>query len=338
MTLNLPKTVTNVVVFLILLSSQMAFAAKDLQGTLAVVNKKDNTISVIDLSAKAITDTLATGQGPHELVLSKDQKWAVSTDFVGGNSLTVFDMSNTGVGSQSIARTIPLPNLPGPHGIRFFEDSERVIFTSGTAQKLGIANVITGEVIGHIDTEQTTTHMVAFNNDETLAYSTNIRSNTISALNLADAIKVKDIATEAMPEAINYRRTANELWYGANEDGLLVVIDPISEAVIAKWDGFSFPYRVLFNHDESIAMVPDFRNHYVRFFDAQTKQELGTLELEPEAGPQGIVLHPTKDIVFLSLNLKNKVLAIDVATRKVIAEYPTGNNPDGLVFISSPNE
>jgi DNA-binding beta-propeller fold protein YncE len=316
-----------------LFSAQLAFAAKDLKGTLAVVNKTDNTISIIDVASKEIVETLATGKGPHELVLSHDQKWAVSTDFVGGDSLTVFDMLN-----RSIARTIALPELQGPHGIRFLKDNERVIFTSGKAQKLGVANIVTGEVLSAIETNQSTTHMVVVNGDETEAFSTNIRSNSISVLNLRTGMKTKDISTEAMPEAINYRQTANELWYGANQDGKLVVIDPVKETVLAKWEGFSFPYRVLFNHDESIALVPDFRNHYVRFFDAESKQEIGTLALESEAGPQGITLHPTEDIAFLSLNLKNKVIAIDIATRKVIAEYPTGNNPDGVVFMATSNE
>jgi DNA-binding beta-propeller fold protein YncE len=240
--------------------------------------------------------------------------------------------------NRSIARTIALPELQGPHGIRFLNDNERVIFTSGKAQKLGVANIVTGEVLSALDTNQSTTHMVAVNGDETQAFSTNIRSNSISVLNLRTGMKTKDISTEAMPEAVKYRRTANELWYGANQDGKLVVIDPVKETVLAKWEGFSFPYRVLFNHDESIALVPDFRNHYVRFFNAESKQEIATLELESEAGPQGITLHPTENIAFLSLNLKNKVIAIDIATREVIAEYPTGNNPDGVVFISSSNE
>jgi DNA-binding beta-propeller fold protein YncE len=333
MSFNLAKALMSIMTLLVLVSPQLAFAAKDLKGTLAVVNKTDNTISIIDVASKNIVETLATGKGPHELVLSQDQKWAVSTDFVGGDSLTVFDMLN-----RSIARTIALPELQGPHGIRFLNDNERVIFTSGKAQKLGVANIVTGEVLSALDTNQSTTHMVAVNGDETQAFSTNIRSNSISVLNLRTGMKTKDISTEAMPEAINYRRTANELWYGANQDGKLVVIDPVKETVLATWEGFSFPYRVLFNHDESIALVPDFRNHYVRFFNAESKQEIATLELESEAGPQGITLHPTENIAFLSLNLKNKVIAIDIATREVIAEYPTGNNPDGVVFISSSNE
>jgi YVTN family beta-propeller protein len=305
-------------------------AADGLTGTLAVVNKSDNSISVIDVSTKSIVATLPTGEGPHELVLSGDNKWAVSTDFVGGNSLTVFDLS-----AQEVVHTIDLPTLPGPHGIRFMQDNEHVIFTSGRAQKLGIVNIVSKEVLNDFATAQETTHMVSLNEDESIAYSTNIRSDSISVIDLKQARKIKDIATEAMPEAINYRVSAQELWYGANKDGKLVVIDPVTEAVLASWDGFKFPYRVLFNQDESIAMVPDFQNHYVRFFDTNTKQELGTLALEKEAGPQGIVLHSSDDIAFLSLNLKNKIVAIDIATRTVVDEYPTGNNPDGVVFMPS---
>jgi DNA-binding beta-propeller fold protein YncE len=198
MSFNLAKALMSIMTLLVLVSPQLAFAAKDLKGTLAVVNKTDNTISIIDVASKNIVETLATGKGPHELVLSQDQKWAVSTDFVGGDSLTVFDMLN-----RSIARTIALPELQGPHGIRFLNDNERVIFTSGKAQKLGVANIVTGEVLSALETNQSTTHMVAVNGDETQAFSTNIRSNSISVLNLRTGMKTKDISTEAMPEAIN---------------------------------------------------------------------------------------------------------------------------------------
>lgn len=299
-----------------------------LDGTLMVVNKSDNSVSVIDIASQSITDTLATGQGPHELVRSANAKWAVSTDFVGGDSLTVFDIDK-----KSIARTIALPDLPGPHGIRFLNDNETVVFTSGKAQRVGIVNVKTGKVLSSINTSQQTTHMVALSGDETNAFTTNIRSHSISVLDLRMGKKVKDISSEQMPEAINYDSDANELWYGANKDGLLLVINPDTEAVLAKWDGFIFPYRVLFNHDKSIAIVPDFRRHNLRFFDTRSKQEIASLTLEEGAGPQGIILHDTLDIAFLSLNLKNKIVAIDIASRAIIGEYPTGQNPDGVIFI-----
>jgi YVTN family beta-propeller protein len=297
-------------------------------GFLAVVNKSDDSVSIIDVSEKRIIKTLPTGKGPHELVMSDDQKWAVSTDFVGGDSLTVFDLRKL-----EVARTIPLTSLPGPHGARFLNDNQRIIFTSGKAKHLGIANVVTGKITNKIETAQDTTHMVTLNEDESIAFATNIRSNSISVVNMNNQKLLKNMPTLPMPEAINYRKSAKELWYGANKEGHLVVVDPETEVMLARWTGFSFPYRVLFNHDESVVMVPDFRNHYIRFFDATDKKELGTLALEKEAGPQGITMHPEHDIAFLSLNLKNKVVAIDIRTQQIIAEFPTGNNPDGVIFI-----
>ena len=299
------------------------------KGLLAVVNKSDNSISVIDINDKRIIKTLPTGKGPHELVMSNNQKWAVSTNFVGGDSLTVFNLREL-----EVERTIPLEALKGPHGAAFLTDNKHVIFTSGKAKHLGIVNVETGALETKIKTAQDTTHMVALNKDESRAFATNIRSDSISVLDLQNQSRVKNIATFSMPEAIGYRESAHEIWYGANKEGRLVVINPDSEQEIAQWQGFSFPYRVLFNHDESVAMVPDFQNHYIRFFDANNKKELGTLALEEGAGPQGIILHPKHDIAFLSLNLKNKIVAIDIHTREVIAEFPTGTNPDGVIFIS----
>jgi YVTN family beta-propeller protein len=298
-------------------------------GMLAVVNKSDNSISVIDIASQKIVKTLATGVGPHELVISNDGRLAVSTDFVGGDSLTVFDLKRL-----EVLRRISLKTLRGPHGIQFLADNQHVVFTSGKAKSLGVVNVLNGALVKTIATEQNTTHMLTYCNKDTTLYATNIRSHSISVVDVESGQKIKDITTEAMPEAIRCHKASGNIWYGANKDGKLLVIEPGTETVLASWDGFEFPYRVLFNHDESIAMVPDFSKHYVRFFNTKDNTEIATLELEKEAGPQGITLHPEKDIAFLSLNLQNKIVAIDIATQQVVAEYPTGNNPDGIIFFN----
>ncbi len=308
--------------------AQARASAEEIVGLLVVVNKTDNSISIIDTAQQKVVNTLPTGKGPHELVVSQNGKWAVSTDFVGGDSLTVFDIAN-----QSVARTIKLDKYPGPHGIRFLNDQQHVAFTSGKSQHLVIANIFTGEVTQAVGTKQDTTHMLAISEKEDFAYTTNIRSNTISKISLNDFSLVEQIPSAEMPEAINITRDGKEIWYGGNKAGLVRVISADSHQTLAQFDDFSFPYRVLFSHDEKVAMVPDFRNHDIRFFDVANKTEIGRLALESEAGPQGITLHPSLDVVFLSLNLKNKIVAIDIHTQEIIAEYPTGNNPDGVGFI-----
>lgn len=85
---------------------------QDLHGTLVVVNKLGNDVSLIDIASKKVIKSLPTGKGPHELAITKDGKWAVSTGYVGGNSLTVFDVVNA-----KPVRTISLAKYPRPHGI-----------------------------------------------------------------------------------------------------------------------------------------------------------------------------------------------------------------------------
>src|SRR5690606_14062170 len=78
----------------------IAQAPQGLTGTLIVLNKAGNDASFIDLATGETLATLPTGNDPHELVVTDDGRWAVGTNYRGGDSLTVFDVQN-----RSVART-----------------------------------------------------------------------------------------------------------------------------------------------------------------------------------------------------------------------------------------
>ncbi|MGQ8366791.1 YncE family protein [Glaciecola sp. 1036] len=297
---------------------------------LAVVNKSDNSVSIIDVNSKKIIHTLETGKGPHELALVADGKYAVSSDFVGGNSLTVFDLVNF-----KVQQRIDLSQYQGPHGIHVLSNEQQILVTSGPTQQLIKVDVIAGKILATVNTQKVTPHMVSAAENSDFAYVTNIRSNTISKIKIDDFSLQKQIATEEMPEAIKLSPDGKQLWYGANKSGLVTVLNSTTYEQLAQFEGFEFPYRVLFSGDGSVAMVPDFRRHNIRFFDTTTFKELGGIDLGEQAGPQGITLDEATDTVYLSLNLQNKVVAIDIHQRKIIESYPTGNNPDGIVFFNS---
>ena len=54
-------------------------ASSGLQGTIVVLNKSGHDASFIDLASGSIVATLTTGQGPHELVVTSDGRWAPIT-------------------------------------------------------------------------------------------------------------------------------------------------------------------------------------------------------------------------------------------------------------------
>jgi len=304
-----------------------ASLGEETKGTLVVVSKTENLVSFIDIASGKTSKTLPTGQGPHELVVSDDGLWAVVSDFVGGNSLTIIDIAN-----QRVARTIDLSKLPRPHGIQFLADPALVAATSGATNSLVIVDIHKGEIVNAIDTTQQGTHMVAVRPQENTAYTTNMRSDTIAVLDLTTHSFVKTFSTEQTPEAIRLSPSEDEIWYGANSKGLVKVIDSDTGKSKAEFGGFSFPYRVLFTTDGALAFVPDYRRNNIRFFDAMEKKELGELALGDDAGPQGVVLHPNNQVLFLSLNTRSEVVAIDVHEHEVIQTYRSGMNPDGIGY------
>src|SRR5688500_1028365 len=78
----------------------IAFSARVVaadSGTLIVLNKSDNTVSLINVATKTAVATIPTGAGPHEVAVSPNGKIAVIANYGTqqdpGSSLTVIDVA-----------------------------------------------------------------------------------------------------------------------------------------------------------------------------------------------------------------------------------------------------
>ncbi|PCJ28007.1 MAG: hypothetical protein COA96_02265 [SAR86 cluster bacterium] len=317
------------IVFLACMSITAQAAAQspgDLKGTLIVLNKNGHNASFIDLGSGEMLATLPTGQGPHELIVTDDGRWAIGTDYAGGNSLTVFDVENL-----EVEKTINLDKYPRPHGILFLPGQEEVIVTSELSSSLVIVNFRTGEVVRTIDTNQNGSHMVAVSEDGRVAYTSNGNSNSVSVIDIPGGQFIKAIDVPKRPEAISTNKSGSEIWVGSNDESVVSIISPQDESVIAQWSGFEWPYRILLTDDERYAIMPDLGNGKLRFFDVVSRTELGSIDLR-QASPQGVTLYSDDRTLFLSLSAENKVLVIDIESREVLGEYLTGEAPDGIAY------
>jgi len=193
-----------------------------LSGTVIVTNKTPATATIVDVASGRILATLPTGQGPHEIVISRDGATAVITDYgaqTGGSTLTVID-----VPGKRVARTISLGVYRRPHGILFMPGDSIVAVTSETNKFLLMVRIATGEIVKAIPTEQNGSHMVGVTRDGTRGWTGNIGSNSVSELDLARGVSLRTIAVPAQPEAINVTREGHEVWVGSNA-GRVAIID-----------------------------------------------------------------------------------------------------------------
>ena len=316
-------------VLLILTTAAFAQIPEGLSGTLIVLNKKGDDASFIDLATGDVLATLPTGQGPHELVVSDNGLWAVATDYAGGDSLTVLDIQNL-----AVKRTIDLAKHPRPHGILLLPGNNSVVVTSESSQTLVLVDYMNGEIVQSISTEQDGSHMVALSEDGSTAFTTNGGSDSVSVIDLNKGHLVKTLNVQGSPEAITTNKSGSEIWVGSNDEGTVTVISAVDGSTLTEFSGFTWAYRVLLTEDEKYAIIPDYKKNQLRIFDAQSKTELGAMQI-PASGPQGVTLYSDDRTLFLSLSEQNKVLAIDIVSRKILGEYSAGSSPDGIGYSST---
>lgn len=327
--MRIPAKLSGLLAFLLVSSAvPIAFAQipQDLRGTLITLNKSGHNASFIDLGSGEILETLPTGRGPHELVVTDDGRWAIGTDYSGGNSLTVFDIEEL-----LVARTIDLQDYPRPHGILFLPGQTEVIVTSEASQQLVIANFHEGEILRTIDTGQSGSHMVALSEDGTIAYTSNGSSNSVSVIDVVTGQLTKTLDVPDRPEAITTTKRGDEVWVGSNDEEVVSVISAASGEISRQWSGFSWPYRILLTEDEKYAAMPDLGNEQLRFFDVDSGAEIGNIDLTG-AQPQGVILYPDDRTLFVSLSGQNKVLVVNILTQEILGEYAAGDAPDGIGY------
>jgi len=299
-------------------------------GTLVVTNKSPSTATIIDIASTRILATLPTGVGPHEVVVSRDGRWAVVTDYGGAprRTLTVID-----VPALRVARTIDLGEYTAPHGIAFLPGDSLVAVTSEATRNVAIVDVLAGAVLGAVATGQPGSHMVAVTADGARAYTGDIGANTVSELDLGARRLLRRFEVPAEPEALNVTPDGAEVWVGSNATGVVSVVDLASGGVTPAAEGFGWPYRVLFSPDGRTVLLPDLRGHELRFVDRASRRELGRLAF-PEGGPQGIAVTPDGRFAFQSLSREGRVAIVDVAARSVVGYLAAGETPDGVAYTT----
>jgi len=299
-----------------------------LSGTLIVTNKSASTATIIDVASGRTLAQLPTGAGPHEVVISRDGRHAVVTDYGGATrrTLTVID-----VPALKIARTIDLGPYTAPHGIAFLPGDTIVAVTSEATRNVVLADIVRGDFVAAIGTQGNGSHMVGVTGDGSKAYTGNMGSSTVSELDLRTRAFTRTWEVPPQPEAINVTADGKEVWVGSNSTGKVSVIDVATGAVTTAAEGVAWPYRVAFTPDMVTVIIPDMRNEEVRFLERASRRELGRIAL-PGAGPQGIVITPDGRYAFLSLSRQAKVVVIDIRARAIVREVLAGETPDGVAY------
>src|SRR5262245_36760885 len=111
------------------------------QPALIVLNKGEASASLISLADGKTLAKLPVGDGPHEVAVSPDARWAVAANYGGsggpGHTLTVIELR-----ARKATNTIELGEYLRPHGVAWLRDGQHVAVTSEQSRAVIFVDVL----------------------------------------------------------------------------------------------------------------------------------------------------------------------------------------------------
>lgn len=313
-------------------------------ATLVVANKAEATVSLIDLDDGRVAATLATGDGPHEVDVSADGRFALVTNYgrggQSGNSLTLIDVVNA-----EVVKTIDLGEYRAPHGVEWVDDG-RAAVTAEDNQALVVVDVERGEIVQAIGTDQQVSHMVALDPDGRRAYTANIGSGSISVLDLVSGERVRNVVTGDGAEGVAVS-SLEHVWVTNRAADTVTVLDGETFTTLKEIASPGFPIRATATPKGQV-LVTRARAGELVVYDAGTFSEIRTVAFDinsmgaegrlfgdrfgDSSVPIGVIVDETGELAYVAHANADVITEVDLSSGDVVRLLRAGREPDGMAY------
>jgi len=297
---------------------------------LLVLNKDDATLAIVNPASGQVLGTVPTGESPHELVVSADGKTAFASNYGGrtpGHTISMIDIA-----AQKELRRIDVAPLSRPHGLAFA--GGKLYFTAEASRKIARYDPAANKVDWEFETGQNTTHMVLPTRDLRTIFTSNIGSDSVSAIQMAsDGTWTQTaIAVGKGPEGIDLSPDGRQVWSAHSRDGGVSIIDVATRTVTQTIDvGTKRSNRIKLTPDGKFALISDLEAGDLVILDVAARKETRRLPLGKQ--PEGILIPPGGSQAFVAVNGDHNVAVIDLKSWTVVRRISAGNGPDGLAWV-----
>jgi len=301
-----------------------------LLATLLVLNKADATLAFVNPVSLEVITKIPTGNGPHEVAVSTDNKIALVANYGTGpdpgSTVSIVDLA-----TRKELKRLGLPLLR-PHGV--FAIGPHIYFTAEGSRVVARYDVGSGAIDWISGSGANVTHMVVVMPGEKKIYTANIGSDSVSVFDLGNApraIALKQIAVGKGPEGIDLSPDTKEIWVSHRGDGAISIIDTATDTVTQTvTTGTKMANRVKFTLDGKRVLISDPPSNQVLVYDAAARQLVK--KIDTEAGPSGILIAPDGKRAFVACSNAGKVQVLDLDSWTITGSVPTGNQPDGMAY------
>ena len=311
---------------------------------LAVVNKSDNSISVLDGATGKLKWTAPVESGPHEAEVLADGKIVAVSDYgranAPGQMVSLVELAT----GKSVGR-VDLGAGARPHGLAALRDG-RLLVTAEGKKELVIVDPKAAKVVSRIPTGRALSHMVAASPDGKRAYVSSIRDGVVTVIDIPGGV-AGDVTTGKGAEGIDVTPDGREVWVVNREANTISVIDAKSLKVAATIQAGKFPIRVKITPDGKRAIVTFTESNDVGIFDVATRAEVKRIPLGRDAvaasgarvfqgkfgassAPVGVLITPDGKRAYVAATHADVIIVIDLESFRVLDAWAAGKEPDGL--------
>ncbi len=297
-------------------------------GTLLVANNGENTVALMDDATGAVLTTLPTGEGPHEVAVSPDGRFAYIADSGAptkpGNTVTVINLVK-----REVAGRFSLGEHQ-PHDLRASADGKRLWAACAPTQSVVEVDTATGAITRTWKTGVEGGWMLTASSDDRFVFVAHLEGGGLSLIDLSSG-KVTHAVTPRGEMGFDVAPAGREVWAANSENSQISVVDARTSKVLSTFpSGGQSPVRLKFTRDGKLVLVPTGDKKLV-ILSAAGRTIVATVELEFR--PKVIAVSGDGKYAYLGHPSEDRVSVVDLTLLKVVRTFFTGKRPDGIAWV-----
>jgi YVTN family beta-propeller protein len=232
---------------------------------------------------------------------------------------------------RAIVGTIDLGAGMRPHRPVFGPKNGLLYVTTELGQSVTIIDPASLAIVGSIPTGEAESHMLAISSDGRRGYTANVKSGTVSVLDMESRSLVTTIPVATVVQRISLSTDGRWAFTADETKARLAVIDTATNAVSTSipLPGVAFGTTPTPDGKGLLVALPALR--MVAVVDLGSMRVVRTLDV-PKS-PQEIVVRPDGAVAYVSCDASAQVAVLDLKTWKVAGLIDVGHGDDGLAWV-----
>lgn len=302
---------------------------------LMVAHKQADSVGLYDAETGKRLSLIPAGTKPHEFVLTPNYRIAYVTNYgvdrysetaPGANTITIIDLK-----TRAKTGEISLGKFHRPHGIQRGA-SGRLYVTTDFPPSLLVVDPSSQRIIrGYGITGQRLPHMTVVLRNETVAYTSNTGTGTVTAIRLDKQQPPVHIFVGGEPMGLALSKDEGKLFAATRTGNTVVVVGTKEGRVIGKVEVPGSPTRLL--------LLPDGKYLLVSLIDAGELAVLDTDTLRvihrmpAGSNVEGMTIDPERRFGYISAQGDNMVVKFLLNNWEPVLRIATEARPDPLAVI-----